>query len=226
MNTIILLHGALGAQDQLEPLQQELSKLDHKVHLFSFSGHGKFPFQEDFNIKQFASELELYIRNNHLQKADIFGYSMGGYVALYLASQVKDLIGDIVTLGTKFNWTPEIAEKEIKQLDPAIIKEKVPKFAAALEKRHGNEWQLLLKRTSNMMVDLGNNNIIEQNFENIGNRVLIGLADNDSMVSVEETDNAAKRIANSSRYTLPNAKHPIETSDPKVLANIIHQFIG
>jgi pimeloyl-ACP methyl ester carboxylesterase len=222
---IILLHGALGAQDQLEPLKQELSKLNYKVHLLTFSGHGKIPFQKDLNIHEFASELELFIRNNHIEKPNIFGYSMGGYVALYLASQEKDLLGDIITLGTKFSWTKEIAEKEIEQLDPTVIKEKVPKFAAALQERHGAHWELLLKRTAEMMIGLGNNNIIESNLDNIHNKVFIGLADGDSMVSVEETDRAAKMIKNSKRFTLANTKHPIETADPKVLADIIHHFL-
>lgn len=226
MNSIILLHGALGAQDQLEPLKEALSQLNYNVYSFSFSGHGKIPFQNEFGIVQFAKELEEFILENKLQQPAIFAYSMGGYVALYLASQKNDLIGNIITLGTKFNWTNEIAQKEIKQLDPITIKEKVPKFAEALQKRHGAEWELLLKRTADMMIGLGYHNIINDNFYKINNRVLIGLADNDSMVSSEETDRASKQIANSSRYILSNTKHPIETADPKVLADIIRGFLN
>ncbi len=225
MRTIILLHGALGAQDQIEPLKQALVYLGHNLFTFSFSGHYKNSFQKDFDIVQFAKELKQFISDHKLYKPDIFGYSMGGYVALYLASQEKDLLGDVITLGTKFRWSKEIAQKEIKQLDASVIKEKVPKFAVALEKRHGKDWESLLKRTAEMMIGLGDDNIIEENFKNISNRVLIGLADNDSMVSVEETHHAAEKIQNSRRFTFANAKHPIETSDPKVLADIIHQFL-
>jgi pimeloyl-ACP methyl ester carboxylesterase len=223
---IILLHGALGAQDQLAPLRTELSKLNYEVHLLSFSGHGTFPFQNDFDIKQFASELALFIRNNHLERPHIFGYSMGGYVALYLASQQKDLIGNIITLGTKFNWTKEIAEREIKQLDPKVILEKIPKFAESLKQRHGDDWELLLKRTQEMMTGLGNNNILNSElFSKITNKVLIGLADKDSMVTADETENAIQQLHNAARYTIHDSKHPIETADPKVLADIIHKFL-
>jgi hypothetical protein len=55
---------------------------------------------------------------------------------------------------------------------------------------------------------------------------LIGLADNDAMVSEQETDHAAKMIRNSERYTLASTKHPIETADPKVLADIIDRFLS
>ena len=46
------------------------------------------------------------------------GHSMGGYVALKLALKRPELVDRIITLGTKFNWTPEVAAKEVKMLNP------------------------------------------------------------------------------------------------------------
>ena len=160
MNSIILLHGAIGAKDQLEPLAKELKQVGLDAHTFNFSGHGTSPFQNEFSIKQFASELETVIQQQNLIKPIIFGYSMGGYVALYLAKHKPDLLGNIITLGTKFEWTPEIAQREIKMLDVKTIIDKVPKFAEALKIRHGNNWELLLQKTAMMMVDLGNANAL------------------------------------------------------------------
>ncbi len=226
MKSIILLHGAIGARDQLEPLANQLTKKEFKVFSFSFSGHGKEPFDNDFGIMQFSRELENFIIENNLNQPQIFGYSMGGYVALFLASQKPHLIGSIITLGTKFNWTKEISENEIKQLDPKIISEKVPKFAEALKARHGYDWELLLKRTAEMMISLGNHNLINTELlKKIENKVMIGLASNDSMVSIEETDFVFSHLKNAQRYTLSNAKHPIETVDSKVLADIIVRFL-
>ena len=112
MKNVILLHGALGAQDQLEPLKETLSKLNYQTFSFSFSGHGTIPFQNEFGIKQFAKELRKFISDHKLKQPHVFAYSMGGYVALYLASQQNNLFGNIITLGTKFNWTKEIAQRE------------------------------------------------------------------------------------------------------------------
>ena len=39
MKTILLLHGAIGAADQLQPLAQVLAA-HYNVHTLSFSGHG------------------------------------------------------------------------------------------------------------------------------------------------------------------------------------------
>lgn len=225
MRSIILLHGAIGAADQLAPLELELTKTGVKIYVLSFSGHGQTPFQEQFGISQFAGELKAFVEENKLEKPDVFGYSMGGYVALYLASQQPELLGNIITLGTKFEWSPDIAQRETKMLDAKTIQEKVPKFAEALQKRHGENWQLLLQRTASMMMDLGKDNLLNKNtYAKIKNKVMLGLADNDTMVGVEETDNAASKIVGSARYSLTDTKHPIESVNAVLLADLITRF--
>lgn len=225
MKTIILLHGAIGANDQLEPLVKELTQKDFQVFSFNFSGHGKKSFQNNFGIEQFANELEQFIATHHLEKPNVFGYSMGGYVALYLAYKQPTLLGNIITLGTKFEWTPEIAQKETKMLDAKTILEKVPKFAEDLKTRHGNEWELLLSKTAEMMLSLGTNNVLALNdYTTIENKILIGLADKDTMVSLAETTAVYKQLKNSAMYMLPNTKHPIETVNVSLLGKIIGEF--
>lgn len=226
MKNIILLHGAIGAKDQLEPLSNELKQNGNNVYTLSFSGHGQIPFQNNFGIEQFALELEHFIKENHLEKPTVFGYSMGGYVALYLAHQQPTLLGNIITLGTKFEWSPEIAKKEIKMLDSKTIFEKVPKFAEALKTKHGNDWETLLQKTAEMMLGLGNNNVLSlDKISTIENKVMIGLADKDIMVSLEETTMVYKQLKNGSMYMLPNTKHPIESVNVKLVSNMIKAFL-
>ena len=224
MKNIILLHGAVGAKDQLEPLAVELKQHGYNVYTLSFSGHGQTPFQTHFGIEQFALELEEFIKENKLDKPTVFGYSMGGYVALYLAKQQPNLLGNIITLGTKFEWSPEIAKKEVKMLDSKTIIEKVPKFAEALQKRHGQDWELLLQKTAEMMLSLGNKNALSLNdFASIENKVLIGLADKDNMVSLEETTAVYKQLKNGAMYMLPNTKHPIESVNLLLLGSFVDE---
>jgi pimeloyl-ACP methyl ester carboxylesterase len=222
MKPIIFLHGAIGAEDQLQPLCAYFSQHGYATHSFSFSGHGKMPFKNQFGIEQFSTELLEFIQQHKLEQPHVFGYSMGGYVALYLAAQHPQLFGTVITFGTKFNWTKEIAAKEMKMLDPEVIKEKIPKFAATLEQRHGAEWKHLLHRTSEMMIELGDNNLLaESAFKKITTPVMIGLGDKDNMVTVEETVAAYRQLSNASLFVLPNTKHPIEALDPLIIYNMI-----
>jgi esterase/lipase len=225
MKTIILLHGAIGSKDQLEPLSNELKQIGFNIFTLNFSGHEQTPFTSNFDIEQFALELEQFVFENKLNQPTVFGYSMGGYVALYLAYRNPSILGNIITLGTKFEWSPEIAQKEVKMLDSKTIIEKVPKFAEALQKRHGQDWELLLQKTAEMMLSLGNKNALSLNdFTSIENKVLIGLADKDTMVSLEETTAVYKQLKNGAMYMLPNTKHPIETVDAGLLSQIVLRF--
>lgn len=225
MKTILLLHGAIGANDQLEPLAKELTQQGFQVFSFNFSGHGKTPFQKNFGIEQFALELGQFIVTKQLEKPTVFGYSMGGYVSLYMAHKQPTLSGNIITLGTKFEWTPEIAQKEMKMLDANTILEKVPKFAEDLKRRHGNDWELLLSKTAEMMIGLENKNALVLNdYADIENKVLIGLADKDTMVSLAETTAVYKQLKNGAMYMLPHTKHPIETVNVSLLSKIIIDF--
>jgi esterase/lipase len=227
MKHIILLHGAIGAADQLGPLAYALEQKQFSVHRFSFSGHGTMPFQESFGIEQFAGELEQFIGEHSLEQPAIFGYSMGGYVALYLAKTKPQLLSTIITLGTKFAWSPEIAAKETKMLDANTILEKVPKFAEALKARHGNDWQTLLQKTAEMMTGLGNSPALkDEDLSQLEQKVLLGLADHDNMVSLDETLHVFKALKQADLYMLPRTKHPIETVNATLLAEIITNYLN
>jgi pimeloyl-ACP methyl ester carboxylesterase len=226
MRQIILLHGALGATDQMERLCKELGKKHFQTFMHNFSGHGKMPFGAGFGIDAFSEELKELVEKNSLDKPHVFGYSMGGYVALSLALKHPELLGKIITLGTKFLWDREIAEKEIKNLDPDLIEQKVPKFAEALKRRHGNDWPELLKKTAFMMKEMGEKNFLSaESVKGVQNKVLIGIGDRDQMVSLEETLDIFRNLPNAQMYMLPGTKHPIETANAAMLASIIDEFV-
>lgn len=226
MQNIILLHGALGSENDLKPLAGKLKTYNINPHLFSFSGHAGKGFHSDFGIEQFTNELDQFIVSNKLDKPHIFGYSMGGYVALNLAALKPLLIGSIVTLGTKFNWSKEVVERETGMLNPEILKNQLPNFAGNLKTKHGDTWEDLVTKTASMMVDIGSTKYVEhKTLVGIENKVMVGLGDRDKMVTYDETFNVYKSLPNCSMYMLPSAPHAIEKIDTETLAKLIAEFI-
>lgn len=227
MTKILLLHGAIGAKDQFGILQELLSA-HMEVHTMNFTGHGggKIP-DEPFTIDMFARDIITYLDSNNIDEINIFGYSMGGYAALYAAFNNPGRISKIFTLATKFEWTPEIAEREVKMLDAQKMKVKVPKFAAELAKRHGEDkWVTLLQKTADMMTGLGNKNVLTIELLNqINNKVLVGIGDSDKMVSLEETIAAFRTLTNANLLVLPATPHPIEQVNKEILAKAIKRFM-
>jgi len=222
MQNIVLLHGALGAAADLEPLTAALTGKGLTVHSFSFSGHGQTPFAAGFGIETFAAELKHFIEHEKLQQPVVFGYSMGGFVALYLASQQPGLIGSIVTLGTKFNWSAEAVEKETAGLEPGWMLEKIPAFARSLELKQGAAWKELLARTADLMREIGARQFLSPGvLKTITTPVLLCIGDRDKMVTLEETINVYKMLPKAAMYMLPDTKHPIETANTELLATLL-----
>lgn len=228
MPDLLLLHGALGAASTLHPLQQ-LLEADFNVHTLNFRGHGgsQTPLGP-FRIELFAEDILRYLDQHQLQQVDIFGYSMGGYVALYLALQHPDRVGRIFTLATKFAWSPETAAKEVKMLQPEKVQEKVPAFAAALARRHQpNEWQEVMRRTADMMQHLGSYPMLtEETLPRIPVPVRVSVGDRDNMVSLQETAWAYRHLPNASLQVFPGTHHPLEKVNLGQLEHELRQFFG
>lgn len=223
---ILLLHGALGSAASLHPLKEVLQK-DFEVFTYTFKGHGgsQIP-SEDFTISNFASEVIDFLEENSLDKIIIFGYSMGGYVGLYLAQHFPEKVEKLYTLATKLDWTIEGSVKEAAMLNPMKIKEKVPKYAMALEQLHGSYWEALMGKTAQMMLNLGENPALtEADYAQITIPVLLSVGDKDAMVSIEESVFAYRKIANAAFCVMPKTIHPIEKVDLNAVAFQIKRFI-
>ncbi|MEL7002295.1 MAG: alpha/beta fold hydrolase [Bacteroidota bacterium] len=225
--SILLLHGALGSKSDLDPLKELLTP-DYDVHQLNFSGHGGQIPDTNFSIDLFAKDVLEYIKLQKLSPVDIFGYSMGGYVALKVAMNQPSVVGKIFTLGTKFHWTPESAANEVKMLNPDKIKEKVPAFAEVLRVRHQPaDWEGVMKKTADMMIALGNGEALnDHEFTSIQNQVLITVGTQDNMVSIEESRHIADQLPNSKFEAIEGWKHPIDRVDYNDLAKRVRTFLS
>lgn len=226
MKALIVLHGALGASAQLQPLAEQL-KEQFTIHTLNFDGHGGRAADGTFSIARFAGNLKDYIQENNLSGCPVFGYSMGRYVALKLESMQPGTFSKIVTLGTKFGWTPEVAEKETAMLNPEKIEEKVPKFAAALQALHAPlDWKEMMHKTADMMRALGSQpELSESDFAHIQIPVSLLLGSEDVMVTKEETQHVLAQLPNATFTVVEGWQHPIERVNPEELAEKLRKMV-
>lgn len=229
MTSLILLHSAIGAATQLAPLAAQLQDTC-EVHTFNFYGHGGEPSgNKDFSIKGFAEQLATFINDlSNSNRVNIFGYSMGGYAAMYMARHMNINIGKIITLGTKFHWDEATAAKECKMLQPDIIEQKVAAFAQQLNQRHHPQsWKQVLNQTAEMLQQMGKENPLAiTDYKHIQTPSLIMLGDKDKMVTRDETINVYEQLPNAQLAILPGTPHPIEQTNPSIIAFHIHTFLN
>ena len=228
MPDLLLLHAALGARSQFDALARELAP-SYTLHSLDFEGHGdEPPTDRAFSIESFADNVLAYLDRAGLASVDIFGYSMGGYVALYLARTHPERIGRVFTFGTKLRWDPAIAAHEVRFLDASKIREKVPQFAATLEARHRVAgWETVLEKTAAMMIALGGSAPLgNDDFAAITHRVRIGVGDRDTTVGPEESAGVYRLLPNAELQVFPSTPHPFEKVSMPMLADAMRAFFG
>ena len=225
---LLLLHGAIGAKSQFKKLANALAET-HDVHTLDFEGHGAAPDAErPFRMQHFVENVVAYMDATNLAQIDIFGHSMGGYVGLLLAQQQPERVRRVFTLGLKFDWTPDFANREIRNMNPDKIVEKVPKFAAALDRRHtALDWRENMAKSAEMMIDLGHTHTLTPTLlATIEHPVVVGLGDRDKMSSIGETVRAYEALPNGSLQIFPNTHHPLERIDVAMLAEALVRFLA
>lgn len=225
---VLLLHGALGASIQFLPLEARLGDR-FRVHTLDFEGHGSSPVRtRPFRIGHFAENVVELLDRKRLAQVHLFGYSMGGYVALHLAAIAPGRVRRVATLATKLAWTPDVAVRESAMLDCSTIREKLPKFATALEQRHtALGWEALLGRTAELLAELGARPVITSDvLTNIEQLVRIAVGDRDATVSIGECADAVRALRNGQLEVHPATPHPFEKAPIVRIARSLTEFFA
>lgn len=226
MQPLLLLHGALGSPAYFEYIKNAFSN-DFQIHAPAFEGHAYSPLNhENLNITVYVQQVVDYCNEHGLEKVSIFGYSMGGYVALVFASQYPERVGSVITLATKYDWNAQVAKKEAGFLHPELISEKVPKFATYLQQLHGEaHWKTLVTAVANLLLHLGEQPLLTaENLKRITCKVQIMVGDSDNMVSIDESRQLVEHIAQANFAVLPSTIHPFEKVNQGLLLFLLQDF--
>jgi len=223
---LLLLHGALGAGSQFSFLIPHLEDF-FEVHTYDFPGHGGKPFAEEtLKLPILTEHLLDHLSAFNLIGCHVFGYSMGGYAALWLEVAKPGVFSSILTLGTKFEWNKHSAEEEAKLISPDYLESKAPSFCEKLHARHRpNDWKQLATETGQLMHHLAGHALTAEHLGTIGCPVRLMTGDRDEMAGVIETHRRYSTLAKGSFHVLPETPHLLERVHPELLSEAIRQFI-
>lgn len=99
---IILITGASSTMDMWNPLLLEkLISANYKVIIFENRGVGKSTSgTNEFSISQFANDTRGLLDALGIRKADVLGWSMGGFIAQQLALTNPDRVDNLILYAT------------------------------------------------------------------------------------------------------------------------------
>jgi pimeloyl-ACP methyl ester carboxylesterase len=219
MQPLILLHGALGSAQSMFPLSTLLDDIA-EVHILDFSGHGESRWPEGgYSMERFEEDVLNLLDERGLPAAHIFGYSMGGFVALRLAKSHPDRVLSVTTLATKFDWTEETCLREAQSLDPDTLESKVPRFVAGLAQAHSRHgWRKVVESTRDLLKTMSEYRFRNGDLSSIPTKVRLMVGDRDKMVRIDETRDAFRNLPNAEFAVLPGTPHALEAVNRELLA--------
>jgi len=219
MKKLLLLHGALASKNQFDKTLALLSN-SFDAEAINFSGHGGSMLNMNgYTFEVFANDILTYLDSNKIKKINLFGFSMGGYAALYFAKLYPERVEKIFALNVKFKWDATSTQKELIKLNAENMLLKVPSFANNLMLLHGMDmWKTVLENTSAMMSNLTKQHFLtDEDFEHFTFPILLGVGDRDLTTSIEETVEVFHKLKNAQMLVMPNTSHTFEKILPEII---------
>ena len=101
---IIILHGFLGMSDNWKSLATQFASAGFQVHALDLRNHGKSFHSDEFNYEVMVEDVKNYIQAHQLTNSIILGHSMGGKVAMLLATTFPNLVSKLIIadIGPKY----------------------------------------------------------------------------------------------------------------------------
>jgi pimeloyl-ACP methyl ester carboxylesterase len=101
---LLIIHGFLGMSDNWKTFGALYAVEGFQVHLLDLRNHGKSFHSDDFSYEIMAQDVLEYCQAHQLKKVSIIGHSMGGKVAMLLATIHPELIDKLIVadIGPKY----------------------------------------------------------------------------------------------------------------------------
>jgi pimeloyl-ACP methyl ester carboxylesterase len=149
---LVMLHGAFANVDMFGPLVPALAET-RTVITAELQGHGRTAdVDRPFSLPQFADDVAALLQYLDIEQADIFGYSMGGYVAQQVAIRHPELVRKLVIASAAFNKEgvyPEVWEG-IEALTPELFEGSPPQTEYARLAPNPENWPVLIEKVKQM----------------------------------------------------------------------------
>lgn len=94
---LIIMHGVFGSSDNWQTLGKVFAE-NFKVYLVDLRNHGNSPHSDDFNYQVMVEDVIELMDNENLSKAHILGHSMGGKVAMHLATEHAERVDKLIVV--------------------------------------------------------------------------------------------------------------------------------
>lgn len=240
---LLILHGFLGMSDNWKTLGTQFASLGFEVHLLDLRNHGRSFHSDAFNYEVMTADVVAYCEFHNLKDITIIGHSMGGKIAMFLATSYPNLVDKLIVadIGPKY-YNPhhqdilgglnavDFSQKPDRNQVEEILKNYIPDFGTRQFLMKSLYWEQPGQLAFRFNLKAFNTNI-----EQIGTALpedalfekatLFIKGGNSNYVLDVDLPKIKNHFPAVVFETIPNVGHWLHAENPKLFFEIVKEFI-
>ena len=226
---LLVLHGALGSTELETDRLIRVWEKTFRVYALDFAGHGR---SADLAVE--APGWEDYVDNAitacnsfDLAAPAVFGFSMGGAVALALAVRRPDLVGRLAVHGANVQWAEAEVQAMVGPMDLGRMERDHPFWARRLAETHGaGRWRGLVRQLIAFTRGLPDRHLADADLARIACPTRVSAGDQDRYFDVRHAVGLWRAIRAAQLQIIPGLDHPIQGIDVPTFASEVGAFLS
>lgn len=113
----IVMHGYLGMSDNWKSFAKQMANIGYEVHALDLRNHGRSFHSEVWSYEDMVQDVVNYMNHHTIDKAVVLGHSMGGKVAMLLATMYPEKVERLIVADIAPGFYPEHHQSIFKALN-------------------------------------------------------------------------------------------------------------
>lgn len=240
---LIIMHGVFGSSDNWQTLGKVFSE-HFKVYLLDLRNHGNSPHSDEFNYDVMVQDVVELMDDEHLHAAHILGHSMGGKVAMHLATKHPDRVNRLIVVDIAPKYYPphheqifagfhsiDLANLESRKQADDQMAQVISNFGVRqfilknLDRKKDGRfgWKLNLSAIENAIEKVGEG--VEGSVSFSGTSLFIA-GGNSNYIINDDHELIRSHFPNSEVAVVPGAGHWVHAERPQELGEMIIKFLS
>lgn len=240
---LLILHGFLGMSDNWKTLGTQFADLGYQVHMLDLRNHGRSFHSDAFNYEVMMEDVVAYCKFHNLTSIAIIGHSMGGKIAMFLATSHPELVDKLIVadIGPKY-YKPhhqdileglnavDFSQKPDRNQVEDVLKKYIPDFGTRQFLMKSLYWKEPGQLAFRFNLDSFNDNI-----EHVGTalpvhqlfvkQTLFIRGGSSKYILDTDVEQIKKHFPQATLETIPNAGHWLHAENPQLFFEIVQQFL-
>jgi pimeloyl-ACP methyl ester carboxylesterase len=240
---VLILHGMFGTLDNWQTIAKKLAK-HFMVFIIDLRNHGRSPHSDEFNYAIMANDIREFMESNWIYESYVVGHSMGGKVAMQLASENPDLVQKLVLVdiapkvyvGNHQSIFEALFSLDLDQLESRkeadeLLQEKIESYSVRQfilknlsinKETQGYEWKMNLPVIHAAYQEILGKGTWSTPFEN---PTLFIKGAQSNYILPEEFESYKEYFPNATLKTIEKAGHWVHAEQPKLFLEVLTNFL-